>query len=98
MTRNCSTLSSADRQCTAVVVSTCTIARREQISCTRAGTRWNMSGLQATAEYGEAREVGVREERRRRQKVARRTILGKWRGGGAKRPFNIYTVHLFLLS
>ena len=74
MKKKCSTLPSIDP---AVLVGTCTIARREQISCTRAGTRWNMSGLQASAEYGEAREAGVSEERRRRQKVARRTIVGK---------------------
>ena len=60
---------------------TCTSASREQISWTRAGTSRNMSGLQASAEYGEARE-GVREERRRRQKIARKTILGKWRSSG----------------
>ena len=77
----CSTLPSIDP---AVLVGTCTIARREQISCTRAGTRWNMSGLQASAEYGEAREAGVSEERRRRQKVARRTIVGKVERGRCK--------------
>ena len=63
---------------------TCTSASREQISWTRAGTSRNMSGLQASAEYGEARE-GVREERRRRQKIARKTILGKWRSSGRRR-------------
>ena len=70
---------------------TCTSASREQISWTRAGTSRNMSGLQASAEYGEARE-GVREERRRRQKIARKTILGMWRSS-ARGAF--YT---FLLS
>ena len=42
-----------------------------------------MSGLQARAEYGEAQEEGVKVERRRREKIGRRSILGKWRGGGA---------------
>ena len=82
-----------------MLVSTCTIARREQISCTRAGTSRSMSGLQASEEYGEAREAGVREERmRRRQKAARRTIVGKVERGGARQPFNIYRIHLLLLS